>query len=875
MPSFAESGDYTFFLDAKSTGFLPLSGGAMTGPLVLAADPVQANQAATKFYVDRTLGGFLPLTGGTMSGAITGLAPSTALPTGASVARTLAARFADFANVLDFGADPTGVADSAPAFNAAAAATTPSGGLRTVYAPAGTYKLRSTITLGSVNYAQELSGDGWATILDVNSDFSASATSVINATAVSASGTRSSIRNLRINFHQPPDLITTTTAAAIAGATTITVASTAGIVVGMFVASQSNNNSIQCLSAQPTTVSSIAGNVITLSLPTTGAVGNGDTIGFAVTRANWKTLAAGGSSSAAGSGGIKYPWAIYAVNAFHIDKVLITGGWDGVHIRGSGFAIGQLDVEAWDVGLDVDQCYNFPQIDSYMCYTLGTGQSRLASSGAYYDGATVAANFGEVDGLACRSLQTWVGVVNLTSAWSWGSFDTLMLDGDNANLIVSSVGGAFTQIGNCYSSKSAHAIGNPIAVGGGTVIISSFEMTSARQGPGILISGGALHVMGGYIWSGNNVGTPPMISQGAGSLFLSNLRFDAGVPGANFSYLTQTSGSVHISNCSFISAPSSGGVAFSLADNAQNMVQGVALNGWAFTLPGPFGNYQNSAINGRPIGTTTPAAGAFTTLSTSGAATFGSTVTLAADPTVALGAVTKQYTDRAIYYPPGDGTSLQAPGSSFSVFTGGGYNSAFGYNAMPAVTSAASLNCAFGAQSGQFLTNGQQNTLLGVSAGQHITTGQENTAIGLAALQANVTGFRAVAVGVSALGASTASDNTALGFQAGKSITTGAANLMLGPVAQATLTTGSNNIYISGTSIDAATAGESATFRLGSRNDTGLLMRATGITNAIPALFLDWMPLTTTYATDAAAAAGGVAVGQLYRNGSIVQIRVA
>lgn len=31
----------------------------------------------------------------------------------------------------------------------------------------------------------------------------------------------------------------------------------------------------------------------------------------------------------------------------------------------------------------------------------------------------------------------------------------------------------------------------------------------------------------------------------------------------------------------------------------------------------------------------------------------------------------------------------------------------------------------------------------------------------------------------------------------------------------------------------------------------------------------------TTYANDAAAAAGGVAIGQLYRNGSAVQVRVA
>ena len=35
------------------------------------------------------------------------------------------------------------------------------------------------------------------------------------------------------------------------------------------------------------------------------------------------------------------------------------------------------------------------------------------------------------------------------------------------------------------------------------------------------------------------------------------------------------------------------------------------------------------------------------------------------------------------------------------------------------------------------------------------------------------------------------------------------------------------------------------------------------------------IPIMTSYANDAAAAVGGVAIGQLYRNGSVVQVRVA
>lgn len=49
---------------------LPLVGGTMTGPIVLAADPIANAHAATKSYVDNQDATRLPLAGGTMTGAI-------------------------------------------------------------------------------------------------------------------------------------------------------------------------------------------------------------------------------------------------------------------------------------------------------------------------------------------------------------------------------------------------------------------------------------------------------------------------------------------------------------------------------------------------------------------------------------------------------------------------------------------------------------------------------------------------------------------------------------------------------------------------------------------------------------------------------------
>jgi hypothetical protein len=57
---------------ALSANKLPLTGGTLTGPLVLSGDPTAVLGAATKQYVDARVGGvgFLPLTGGTLTGAL-------------------------------------------------------------------------------------------------------------------------------------------------------------------------------------------------------------------------------------------------------------------------------------------------------------------------------------------------------------------------------------------------------------------------------------------------------------------------------------------------------------------------------------------------------------------------------------------------------------------------------------------------------------------------------------------------------------------------------------------------------------------------------------------------------------------------------------
>lgn len=58
-------------IEALGQGVFTLSGGTMTGPLLLNGDPTQTLQAADKHYVDTSVSQAVPLTGGSVTGALT------------------------------------------------------------------------------------------------------------------------------------------------------------------------------------------------------------------------------------------------------------------------------------------------------------------------------------------------------------------------------------------------------------------------------------------------------------------------------------------------------------------------------------------------------------------------------------------------------------------------------------------------------------------------------------------------------------------------------------------------------------------------------------------------------------------------------------
>ncbi len=122
LPPIASPGTYT-----KVT--VNGKGQVVSGGPLLAADIIAAL-------------GYTPGAGGGGAPGLAGADASAAVvfATATPAARSLAARAADRPSVLDFGADPTGGADSAPAF-ALAMAEVPNGATARLFVPRGTYRL--------------------------------------------------------------------------------------------------------------------------------------------------------------------------------------------------------------------------------------------------------------------------------------------------------------------------------------------------------------------------------------------------------------------------------------------------------------------------------------------------------------------------------------------------------------------------------------------------------------------------------------------------------------------------------------------------------------------------------------------------------------
>jgi len=202
-----------------------------------------------------------------------------------------------------------------------------------------------------------------------------------------------------------------------------------------------------------------------------------------------------------------------------------------------------------------------------------------------------------------------------------------------------------------------------------------------------------------------------------------------------------------------------------LVDSANLTFNGTTLTAntiGAFTLSGTIAGGGNQ-INNVIIGTSTPLAGSFTSIT-------GTSIT---DSGLTSGRVPYATTAGLLT----DSANLLYSGTDLTVY---GLTVGRGAGAV------------------------SDNTAMGVSALAANTSGARNTAYGNVALQANITGTDNTGIGRYALNGSTSSSNTAVGSAALYQATSGGQNTAVGQAAGANITTGGSNTFIGNSSSGSA-----------------------------------------------------------------------
>jgi hypothetical protein len=161
-------------------------------------------------------------------------------------------------------------------------------------------------------------------------------------------------------------------------------------------------------------------------------------------RANFKTLAAGGTSGPGGTG-VKYPWAIAAGDdsfRTQIMRVRIGGAWDGITSNGHNavFWLDDIEMGALDCGVSLGEGASGGILD--FCHSSGYHFWAFDISGAllnnvFYDGQTTALRVGRVDGLDIRDFSSFCGRLIVTAESAGNTsihIANCMMDTDQATI---------------------------------------------------------------------------------------------------------------------------------------------------------------------------------------------------------------------------------------------------------------------------------------------------------------------------------------------------------------------------------------------------------------------------------------------------------
>ncbi len=285
---------------------------------------------------------------------------------------------------------------------------------------------------------------------------------------------------------------------------------------------------------------------------------------------------------------IHYPPALDISQAtrFRTGVLRISAAWDGIRCAGNcgGFDGGLLEIGALNRGILIDGALDFVHVASLHCYGFGIA-GNPALEPIYYDLTTTCAEFGRVDGLDIKTLDTFTAAVLGNANGNVGAarqIGMLQLDGDGARF---KNAGGDVHIGLLSSTKGLVADPSPAIenTGSGTVVIASLRTFGGSTASFVRNGAGTLVIGGGHL---QQVADRPAIEVVGGTVMVQGVALAPSQSATRTQpYLLAGAGGCLVAKGNIATTTGAGNLVFVTADAACQTVQGNDFNGWGYALP--------------------------------------------------------------------------------------------------------------------------------------------------------------------------------------------------------------------------------------------------------------------------------------------------
>lgn len=292
----------------------------------------------------------------------------------------------------------------------------------------------------------------------------------------------------------------------------------------------------------------------------------------------------------------QYPWALdlNGSERYTIGQFRISFAWKGIKGIGvvngpnpSGFTADLLELGVFNRGILLDGLFDFSHITTLHCWPWDMGLNATLLPIAT-DGNTVCAEFGRIDGLDIKTLNTYgssvLGNANGTDGAA-RQIGLLQLDGDAA--FFRNLAGDF-HIG-ILSSTAGGTLGIPkVRWDGGEGLVANIRLWGGNNAPQLAVYGGQFNASGGSI---QDLSDTVAVLAAGGTTMLNSVMFNTNptqnTGTRNNPFVQQTAGLLHMVGSRWNRIPGNTLTLVQIQnDSPHHYIVGNAFNGAGFVKPG-------------------------------------------------------------------------------------------------------------------------------------------------------------------------------------------------------------------------------------------------------------------------------------------------